>query len=186
MWKIGLRLLLAVTLPLALVFGSAGRWDLPFGWAYLVVLAGAMAAAALVIDRDLLRERAKPGPGGIDRNLRFILVPFFATHLVIAGLDVGRFQWSGHMAAGIQIAGVGGMAASMALSVWAAERARSSCCFQRAVSMDSPPGVHSRARIDALQWARVGFMVVDACARTLVCTGLSPHEHRGSILARAA
>ena len=120
MWKIGLRLLLAVTLLLAMVFGSAGRWDLPFAWAYLAAIAGAMAAAALVIDRGLLRERAKPGPGGIDRNLRFIMVPFFAAHLVIAGLDIGRFQWSGHLAAGIQIAGVVGLAASMALSVWAA------------------------------------------------------------------
>ncbi len=120
MWKIGLRLLLAGLLLLAVVFGSAGRWNLPFAWAYIVVLAAAMAAAALVVDPGLLNERARPGPGGIDRNLRFIVLPFFAAHLVVAGLDVGRYEWTGHVAIGIQLAGIVGLAASMALSVWAA------------------------------------------------------------------
>ena len=103
------------------------------------MFAGAIVAAVLVIDRDLLRERAKPGPGGIDRKLRFILVPFSAAHLVIAGLDVGRFHWSGHMAVGIQIAGVVGLAASMSLSVWAAAVNR---FFSPVVRIQSERGHH--------------------------------------------
>lgn len=124
MFKIILRVLLAIVVLVALVFGCAGRWDLPFAWAYLAVLVGAMVATLLVADPDLLRERAKPGSGGIDRKLRFVALPFFVGHLAVAGLDVGRFHWSGRFAAGLQIAGLVGLAASIGLSVWAMRQNR--------------------------------------------------------------
>ena len=119
MLKIGLRVILGIGVLIALVFGSAGRWDLPFAWAYLAVLVGTIVVFVTIADRGLLRERARPGPGGIDRELRFVAVPFFVGHLVVAGLDVGRFHWSGRFAIGLQIAGLAGMAISMTLSVWA-------------------------------------------------------------------
>ena len=118
-WKIGLRVILAIGLLVAMVFGSAGRWDLPFAWAYLAILVGTVVVFLIIADRDLLRERARPGPGGIDRELRFVAAPFFVGHLVVAGLDVGRFHWSGRFAVSLQIAGLAGMAISMAFSVWA-------------------------------------------------------------------
>ena len=165
MWKIWLRLPLAVTLLLAVLFGSAGRWNLPFAWAYLAVLAGTMAAAALVVDRGLLRERAKPGPGGTDRNLRFILVPFFAAHLVIAGLDIGRFQWSGQMATGIQVTGIVGLAASMALSVWAVRVNR---FFSPVVRIQSERG-HRVVTSGPYQWVRhPGYA---AALASMLCSG---------------
>ena len=117
--NIALRVILGTAVLIALLFGCAGRWDLPFVWAYLVVLVGSMVVAMFVIDRGLLRERAKPGPGGLDRGLRFTVMPFFATHLVVASLDVGRFGWSGELPAPVQVACLVGLAASMALSTWA-------------------------------------------------------------------
>ena len=119
MLKIGLRVLVAIAVLVAMVFGSAGRWDLPFAWAYLAVLVGAMLAIVFTVDRGLLRERMKPGPGGIDRKLPLVAVPFFVGHLVVAGLDVGRFHWGAPVTTGWQIAGLAGVVISLALSVWA-------------------------------------------------------------------
>jgi hypothetical protein len=54
------------------------------------------------IDPALRRERLKPGPGGKDRYLRLIALPFILAHLIVAGLDVGRSHWSRPMPPGLQ------------------------------------------------------------------------------------
>jgi protein-S-isoprenylcysteine O-methyltransferase Ste14 len=166
MWNIGLRVILAVALMAAVVFGCAGRWDLPFAWAYVAVQGGAMGAAATLLDRDLLRERLRPGPGGIDRGLRFVVMPFFTTHLVVAGLDIGRYQWSGRMAIGIQIAAVVGLAASVTLSVWAASVNR---FFSPVVRIQAERG-HSVVTSGPYQWIRhPGYA---ATLGSTLCSGL--------------
>jgi protein-S-isoprenylcysteine O-methyltransferase Ste14 len=120
---VSLGLLIRVVLFLggtaAIVFGSAGRLDLPFLWAFfgLVVVVWAIGLAAM--DRRLLQERMSPGPGGTDRRLRFVVVPFFAGLLVVAGLDAGRFHWS-HLPSWGQILALVALAAGYGLSVWAA------------------------------------------------------------------
>ena len=139
MLKMGLRVVLGIAVLVALVFGSAGRWDLPFAWAYLAVLIGAMVVTVLIIDKDLIRERARPGPGGVDRSLRFVVMPFFACHIIVAGLDVGRYQWSGQIAAGWQIAGLIGLAGSLALSAWAVRQNR---FYSPVVRIQSERGHH--------------------------------------------
>jgi len=139
MLKIGMRVVLAIAALIAMVFGSAGRWDLPFAWAYLAVLVGAMVVTVFVIDKDLVRERAKPGPGGVDRSLRFVVLPFFAVHIVVAGLDIGRYHWSGQIAACWQIAALIGLAASTALSIWAVQQNR---FFSPVVRIQSERGHH--------------------------------------------
>jgi hypothetical protein len=48
----------------ACLFVSAGRWDLPWFWAYLGVWAVAIVAGSFLIDPTLVRERIRPGPGG--------------------------------------------------------------------------------------------------------------------------
>ena len=58
-------------------------------------MAALMLAVVRTIEPDLLRERFRPGPGGKDRGLRWRLVPFLLAQLIVAGLDVGRFGWSG-------------------------------------------------------------------------------------------
>ncbi len=102
-----------------LVFGSAGRVDLPFVWAYVAVLVCVMGMAIRVVDPDLRRERSRPGPGGVDRSLRILVLPFFGAHLVVAGLDIGRYHWTAGFPPALQIAGLVGLAGSYAITIWA-------------------------------------------------------------------
>ena len=44
-----------------LLFGAAGRIDIPLFWAYLGVLAAASVAGLFLTDEDLARERMRPG-----------------------------------------------------------------------------------------------------------------------------
>ena len=49
----------------ACLFASAGRMSWPAGWAYLAILAAFTAGSLAVVETDLIRERAAPGPGHI-------------------------------------------------------------------------------------------------------------------------
>jgi protein-S-isoprenylcysteine O-methyltransferase Ste14 len=102
----------------AIVFTSAGRWDLPMVWAVLGVLAVFSVMMAASSDPGMLRERVKPGPGNRDRLTRPIGVAMLFAHWVLAGLDAGRFQWS-PVPWNVQIVGVIGYALAMALLYWA-------------------------------------------------------------------
>src|SRR4051794_8195050 len=114
-----LRVMLMESVLAAILFGSAGRTDLPWFWAVLAVHAALMAVAISSIDPALRRERLKPGPGGKDRYLRLIAVPFILAHLIVAGLDVGRFHWSPLMPTVVQAIALIGYTTGMALSVYA-------------------------------------------------------------------
>src|SRR3990170_5373089 len=99
----------------ALYFGSAGCVDLPFAWAYVAILVGERLGVAASIDHELYLERTRPGPGGIDRHIRALILPFCAAHLVVAGLDV-RYGWS-PIPTPLRVAGLLGLVTSLALSV---------------------------------------------------------------------
>ena len=86
--------LLLTAITAALLFGSAGRLDVPIFWAALAVWAVQCLAITLGIDPDLLRERLRPGPGGRDRLGVFVMQLALFAHLLLAGLDVGRYHWS--------------------------------------------------------------------------------------------
>ena len=102
------------------LFGSAGRWDLPFVWAYIgVMVASMLAVGTFCMDPGLRQERLRPGPGGTDRRLRWFALPFMVAHWVVAGLDVGRFHWSPAIPIGVHVLGLLGLSASMALVGWA-------------------------------------------------------------------
>jgi protein-S-isoprenylcysteine O-methyltransferase Ste14 len=79
----------------AILFGSAGRLDLPWFWALIGFNVVLMSTAARAIEPDLMWERLRPAPGGVDRSLRWLMLPFLLAQLIVAGLDVGRFGWSG-------------------------------------------------------------------------------------------
>lgn len=79
-----------------LLFAAAGRIDIPEFWAYagLVWLSFGTTYAVLLKRRpDLVAERLKP-PSDRDRVTQRVTAPLFMAHLVVAGMDVGRFSWS--------------------------------------------------------------------------------------------
>jgi protein-S-isoprenylcysteine O-methyltransferase Ste14 len=101
------------------LFGSAGRWDLPMYWAYLGVWTASLVVGSFVVDPTLIKERARPGPGGKDYLTLFALTPFWFGQPVVAGLDVGRFHWSDTVPLAVQVAGLLAVAAALAVVVWA-------------------------------------------------------------------
>ena len=102
-----------------ILFGTAGRWDLPWFWAVLAIHAASCLVAMSLIDPGLRKERLRPGPGGHDRRLRLFALPLILAHLIVAGLDAGRFGWSGHLPLAVQAAALVGLGTGMALSIWA-------------------------------------------------------------------
>ena len=111
----------SLTLPAifgGIIFVSAGRWDLPFVWAVMGVLACFSVALVAVVDRGLVRERVAPGPGNQDRLTRPLGIVLFLIHWILVGLDVGRFHWS-PIPWQIQLAGLIGYSAAMGVMFWA-------------------------------------------------------------------
>ena len=113
------RVLIMEGLLAATLFASAGRIDLPWFWAVLALHAALLLAGIRFMDPDLRKERLRPGPGGRSRRVRLLALPMILGHLVVAGLDVGRFGWSGPIPVAVQAAALAGYAAGMGLSLWA-------------------------------------------------------------------
>ncbi|MGH9817482.1 MAG: methyltransferase family protein [Candidatus Acidiferrales bacterium] len=112
-------LLVFFTLFIAALFGAAGRWDLPMFWAYSGVLLSVMLVSLIGADRDLMKERQKPGPGGKDHALRWLAIVVMLAHFIIAGLDVGRGHWSDTVPRWMQVVALAVIAAALGLSKWA-------------------------------------------------------------------
>ena len=101
----------------AVLFASAGRWDVPMFWAYLGVWAVPALIGPVVMDPGLIKERLHPGPGAQDRGRTIAFVPLWLGQFVVAGLDVGRLHWSDTVPLPVQIVGL--------LATAAARRSRS-------------------------------------------------------------
>ncbi|MCL4524587.1 MAG: isoprenylcysteine carboxylmethyltransferase family protein [Acidobacteria bacterium] len=117
-----LRAVLALLCCAAVLFVPAGRWDLPMFWAYWFVFISISAGILALVHRrfpDLLQERYRPGPGARDPRTRPLLVPFIAGHWIVAGLDVGRYRWSGELPVAAQLAGLAIMALGLCGWGWA-------------------------------------------------------------------
>ncbi len=48
-----------------ILFGAAGRWNLPFFWAMMAIFMIQVVLGLWVMDPDLRKERVRPAPGGI-------------------------------------------------------------------------------------------------------------------------
>ncbi len=103
-----------------ILFGPAGRLDLPFFWAFIGIYFAMVVTLYFFMDPELRRERLRPAPGGKDRHFRWIMSPLILANLAIAGLDVGRFHWSDTVPLALQFGGLAGFVFSLALSFWAA------------------------------------------------------------------
>lgn len=121
--QIFLKRIIMPVLFAGVLFGSAGRWDLPLVWAYLFVyLISHLVIALAIIKQDpgLAKERTRPGPGAKNWDRVWLTVYGFSCFaiLIVAGLDI-RFGWPGAVPLGVQIAALVGFAAAVGLVVWA-------------------------------------------------------------------
>jgi protein-S-isoprenylcysteine O-methyltransferase Ste14 len=74
------------------LFAVSGLWLDPWLWAYAITLAATTLYAMHILDDDLARERFHPPEPGADRlSLRVIRLSALA-HIVVGGLDVGRWH----------------------------------------------------------------------------------------------
>ncbi len=101
------------------IFLIAGRWDLPFVWAYIGIFAALMVTAALLMDPGLLKERIHPGPGARDRWIIYVIKLLTWTHLIVAALDLGHWELSDTVPRALAVAGLIGFASGFGLAVWA-------------------------------------------------------------------
>jgi protein-S-isoprenylcysteine O-methyltransferase Ste14 len=111
--------LAAIAIMGAILFGCAGRWDLPLFWAFLGVWLAATVVGVFAVDPTLIQERTRPGPGGKDYASMYVLTVLWLGQFVVAGLDVGRFHWSDTVPLAVQVIGLLVMAAGMAVLIWA-------------------------------------------------------------------
>jgi protein-S-isoprenylcysteine O-methyltransferase Ste14 len=102
-----------------ILFGCAGRWDLPFFWVILGIYAVGAVVGPFLVDPSLIKERVRPGPGGRDYFPAFLVVPVWLGQYVVAGLDVGRFHWSDNVPLAVQIAALVAMTAALVVALWA-------------------------------------------------------------------
>ena len=130
-------------LVIALVlFGSAGRTDLPWFWALIAVHATGLLAGHLAMDPGLDRERLNPaagGPAGKEYAFRIGGTVAILTHLAVAGLDVGRFHWSVPPPAALRVVALVVYAAGLGFSMWAIA---TNCFFSSVVRLQSDRGHH--------------------------------------------
>ncbi|HLJ59278.1 MAG TPA: isoprenylcysteine carboxylmethyltransferase family protein [bacterium] len=105
-----------------ILFAAAGRFDLPMFWAYLAALLVLCLLASIVIflrSPDLVKERMHPGKGERDPlTVRAMLVLCTAQY-AIAGVDVGRYRWTGAVPLGLQVVALLGVIAGLAFAFWA-------------------------------------------------------------------
>lgn len=122
----------------AALFVSAGTVAIAGFWIYLAILAAVIAASLAFLDPGLLRERMRPGGQRPPLVLR-LLTPFILAHLIIAGLDRGRFHWSDNVPAWLRGAGLLAVAAGYGLAFWAMRVNR---FFSSVVRIQSDRGQH--------------------------------------------
>jgi protein-S-isoprenylcysteine O-methyltransferase Ste14 len=102
----------------AILFLIAGRWDLPWFWAYLAVYGAFALSAWLFLDAGLLKERLRPGPKARDKLTVSLTKVIALAHYAVAALDVGRFGWSGDLPVVIQGGALLLVALSGGVAVW--------------------------------------------------------------------
>jgi len=118
------RWIVLTILVSTVLFGTAGRWDLPMFWAFVVAHSGSHLTLTLIVLRgnlDLLKERQQPGEGAKtwDRVLLSIYILVAMTIFVVVGLDVGRFHWSDSVPLWLQVIGLVVFVVSFGVNIWA-------------------------------------------------------------------
>ena len=116
------RLLLVLGILAALLFLPAGRLDWPQAWAVILSFGAFLLVYALwgmYRDPDQLQERSQVAPNvkSWDKAILGIYTALLPTVFVLAGLDVGRFEWS-EVPVGVQLLAWLGLVSAAALILW--------------------------------------------------------------------
>ena len=119
--KLVVRVVAVLAIVGGILFGSAGRIDLPFFWAYLAIFGVFALVTLLSVSPDLLEERRKPAARGRDNLalLRILAGVGFSAQWILAGLDVGRLHWSDGVPTLLRVVGLAGFAAMLGIWGWA-------------------------------------------------------------------
>ena len=113
--SIALRFALMLAVLAGLLFGSAGSLTVPAFQGYLLFFAACCVIQYHSAGPDLMKERIKPAPGGTDRFTQVAAMLLLVAHLVVAGLDVGRYHWSDSVPGWLQCAALFGLAGGMGI-----------------------------------------------------------------------
>ena len=121
--QVWVRALLAPTFIIALVFISAGRLDYWQGWVYIVLtcLTLSITLWALRDNPELIAERLQPGQGmkTWDKWYFALSTPLYIATVIAAGLDVGRFHWSGAIPVWGYLLAIAAYVLGQAVFLWA-------------------------------------------------------------------
>ncbi len=163
----GLPVLVALIL-----FGAAGRIDLPLYWIYVAIIAGVSVGGLYLTGEDLARERMRPGgkPPPWSLRLGFLLC---LLHWGIAGFDRGRVHWSDAVPLLLRLAALLVFVLGLALTLWAMHVNR---FFSSAVRIQADRGQHV---VDAgpYRWVRhpgyLGAIPVLTASGLILCSWLA-------------
>jgi protein-S-isoprenylcysteine O-methyltransferase Ste14 len=164
---LGFPVLVAIVL-----FGVAGRIDLPLYWIYIAIVAAVSVGGLFLIGEDLARERMRPDgqPPPLGLRVAFLLC---LLHWAVAGLDRGRFHWSDGILLGLRLAALVVFVLGLALTMWAMHVNR---FFSSAVRIQRERGQHV---VDdgPYRWVRhpgyLGGIPAISASGLVLCSGLA-------------
>ncbi len=116
-----IRLGITFLVLIILLFGTAGRVDLPFFWAYLMVVYGIGGLGMFLVHKKhptLLRERIKPAEKGKDLYTQPVAQIGSVWCFAFSAWDVGRAHWS-VVPVELQVLGLVTTAGGLSIWIWA-------------------------------------------------------------------
>ena len=122
----------------SVLFGTAGRVDIPEFWVYIGIWFAAGCFVVLTMDEDLMRERRNPAGESRDNLGLFRCLAFLTIfiYLALAGLE-RRYGWTTPIPSAVQAAGFAAMIGALVVMVWATRVNR---FFSSAVRIQSDRG----------------------------------------------
>jgi protein-S-isoprenylcysteine O-methyltransferase Ste14 len=134
----------------AIIFVSAGRWDLPWVWAVIAVLTLFYLALIGFGEPDMVCERVAPGPGNQDRLTSPLGGLLLVAHWrILAGWDLGRQQWS-LVPWQLQATALAGYIVAMGMLFWAM---RTNPFYSSVVRLQTERGHHT-VEAGPYRWVR--------------------------------
>jgi protein-S-isoprenylcysteine O-methyltransferase Ste14 len=103
----------------AVVFLAAGTTRIPMLRAYLAVFSVMLLITMLAVDPGLANERARPGAGGQDANMRVGAGFLFIVTVGFAAMDVGRLHQPDVVPVPVSMIALAVFAAALGFQMWA-------------------------------------------------------------------